>query len=136
MPRDALFAVDPGTPPSGRSAGGVPGAKADPLALLVPAGLLALVLIAGAVALVVADRWRKRDRGGADAAESLTDFRGMYERGEITEAEYKKLRDKMAARIKTGTPGGLPRPGSGAGSGAAPPAADPPVPPPGEADPP
>ncbi len=102
MPVVALIAQDPGTPPTaaGPRAGGNPAAKADPLALIVPAVLLGAVLLAGAAVLYFADQWRKRASRGGSETESLTDFRGMLERGEITEAEYKVLRDRMAAKMK------------------------------------
>jgi hypothetical protein len=63
---------------------------------------LALALLAGAVVIYAVDRWRKRAAAEpANAAGELTDFRGMYERGEITEEEYARLRNKVADRVKT-----------------------------------
>src|SRR5205823_11911535 len=51
-------------------------------------GLLAGVLLAGAVVLWMVDRWRKQGaRDEKRAGEELTSFRTMYERGEITEEE-------------------------------------------------
>ena len=59
-------------------------------------GLLVALLV-GAVVIWLVDRWRKKATVDApDSAEELTDFRGMYERGEITEEEYVKLRDRVA----------------------------------------
>ncbi|MBX9627482.1 MAG: SHOCT domain-containing protein [Gemmataceae bacterium] len=64
---------------------------------------LAGALLAGAVVIYLVDRWRKRQATAdtADAGVELTSFRAMYERGEITEAEYAKLRQKVASRVKT-----------------------------------
>lgn len=68
---------------------------------LLTAGLLAAVLLGGAVVLFVLDRWRKRQLSGREeSVESLTSFRAMYERGELTETEYQAVRDKMARQVK------------------------------------
>jgi uncharacterized protein HemX len=68
------------------------------------AGMLIAVLLAGALVLVFVDRWRKRQFAEPDAtqesAESLSSFRQMYENGELSEEEYQKVRQKMAAKIK------------------------------------
>jgi hypothetical protein len=64
---------------------------------------LAVALLAGALVIWSVDRWRKRSIRTTDAAQELTDFRGMYERGEITEAEYEKLRDRVSGRVKRAT---------------------------------
>jgi hypothetical protein len=67
-------------------------------------GLLVLVLLAGALALFILERWRKRQFGEGDttqeSAESLTSFRALYERGELSKEEYERVRHKMAAKIK------------------------------------
>lgn len=73
---------------------------------------IAGVLLAGGVVIWVVDRWRKR--GMAPAADTtiseLTDFRGMLDRGEITEEEYNRLRQKVAARIKPAAAAAAPPP--------------------------
>ena len=63
---------------------------------------LALALLGGALIIWLVDRWRKQATTitPADTAEELTDFRGMYERGEITEEEYVRLRNKVSGRMK------------------------------------
>lgn len=65
-------------------------------------GGLVAALLAGAVAITLVDRWRKRQALAetAESGEELTGFRTMYERGEITEAEYARLRQKVAGRVK------------------------------------
>jgi hypothetical protein len=59
---------------------------------------LALALLGGALIIWLVDRWRKQATTitPANTAEELTDFRGMYERGEITEEEYVRLRNKVS----------------------------------------
>lgn len=68
---------------------------------LVTIGLLVLILLGGAVVLYVTDVWRKKqlapDRESADA---LTSYRAMFERGEITEAEYVAVRNRIAAQMR------------------------------------
>jgi hypothetical protein len=94
-------------------------------------GLMAVLLV-GAFCVWVVDRWRKKTLARPDAKEELTDFRAMYERGEITEAEYFRLRDRVAERVKqsptptTQQTGTTPNP---AGPGGTPPPAPPPPPP-------
>jgi hypothetical protein len=62
---------------------------------------LAGALLLGAVAVWVVDRWRKKAALDEQrAGEELTSFRALYERGEITEAEYARLRAKVAERVK------------------------------------
>ena len=108
---------------------------------LLTVGLLMTALLAGAVVLFLLDRWRKRQLADSnDSAESLTSFRAMYERGELTEAEYRVVRDKMARKVRqevavsNPATAALPPPGpaaSGGGvdsaDGAAPPSAEPPT---------
>lgn len=99
--------------------------------------ILAGILLACAGLFYFLDRWRKaRPDQDREATLSLTSFRQMYENGEITEAEYKQVRDKLAAKMKEkggvvtvppGPPGVTP-----SGGAAVPPSppADPPTPPP------
>jgi hypothetical protein len=78
---------------------------------------LAGALLVGAVVIYLVDKWRKRAAmADREAGLELTDFRAMFERGEITEAEYNKLRLKVAGRVKNA-------------AAAAPPAAGPAAPP-------
>ena len=90
-------------------------------------GGLVAALIAGAVVISYVDRWRKRQAlaDQAESGEELTGFRAMFERGEITEAEYAKLRQKVAARVKTPA---KPAAGGEAAAGADPTAAPPAAP--------
>ena len=64
-------------------------------------GLLASVLLGGAVVFFFVDRWRKRQLNpGRETTDTLTTFRLMFERGELTEAEYRKVRDRVAAQMR------------------------------------
>src|SRR5262245_17220496 len=66
---------------------------------------LAVALLAGAIVVWGVDRWRKKATQTTDSGAELTDYRVMFERGEITETEYVKLRNKIASRMKTPAPG-------------------------------
>jgi hypothetical protein len=94
--------------------------------------MLAGTLLFGAVVVWFVDRWRKR--GMLDekrSGEELTGFRAMFERGEITEEEYAKLRARVAERVKAkaaaapAQPGAPGVPPSANGSPPAPPFAPP-----------
>lgn len=84
---------------------------------------LAGALLVGAIVVYYVDRWRKRaaTEDTRQAGEELTGFRAMYERGEITEEEYNRLRLKVADRVKKApTPAPAAGPAAPA-AGAAPP---------------
>ena len=108
------------TPPTAPKAGGVNAVVKDP-SFIVWSVVLAGVLLLAAVLFMFFDRWRKRPTGetARDTSMSLSSFRQMYENGELTEAEYQRIRDRMASKLKEKM--GVP---------ASPPA----VPPPPEAD--
>jgi hypothetical protein len=61
---------------------------------------IALALLVGAFVIWMVDRWRKQATAPINATEELSDFRGMLQRGEITEDEYAKLRTGVAKRVK------------------------------------
>ena len=102
---------DAATPTTAREpdAPGAARPKNDPAALIYPAALLCAALVVAALLIYLTDRWRKGRERGSDTSGNLTSFRAMFEAGEITEAEYKALRDKVAAKLKSELPGGLPR---------------------------
>jgi hypothetical protein len=83
------------------------GAEKDPLRqpeVIWGTVAIIVILLLGALAIHFADRWRKQSAPSAkDTAVELSDFRGMFDRGEITADEYAKLRDKVAQRVKTQT---------------------------------
>jgi len=65
--------------------------------------LLVGVLLAGAVILAVVDAWRKQSRRtlGPTADEELTQFRAMYDRGEISLEEFQRLKSVLGGRIRS-----------------------------------
>jgi hypothetical protein len=71
--------------------------------LYITLGLLAFVILMGAVAFSILERWRRRqiDSGSEQyTGTQLSNFREMLENGEITQSEYERIRDKMASKIK------------------------------------
>ncbi|CAN5340450.1 hypothetical protein BH11PLA2_BH11PLA2_37310 [soil metagenome] len=63
-------------------------------------GFLIGVIFLGAIVIWAVDRWRKGLEREENPSLTLTDYREMYESGEITEKEYDRIRAKMAAKIK------------------------------------
>jgi hypothetical protein len=62
---------------------------------------LAGALLVGAVVIYLVDKWRKQTAlADRQTGLELTDFRAMFESGEITKAEYDRLRLKVAERVK------------------------------------
>jgi hypothetical protein len=64
---------------------------------------IAGAMLVGAAVIYAVDKWRKRAAAGpteADTIAELTEFRDMYENGEITETEYAELRRRVADRVK------------------------------------
>ena len=71
--------------------------------LLVWAGVLAGSLLLAAIVVFIIDRWRKRtatNEGKFSTTLQLTDYREMFENGEITHGEYERIRNKLAAQMK------------------------------------
>lgn len=67
-------------------------------------------MLVGAIAIAVADKWRKRAMTPMrDDANELSHFRDMYEHGELTEEEYNELRRRVADKVKS-APTVLPEP--------------------------
>lgn len=63
-------------------------------------GVMAGVILLAAVVISVVDRWRRRQPRGESTPLTLNSFREMYENGEITQKEYERIREKMAAKMK------------------------------------
>jgi hypothetical protein len=113
------------------------GGRGDPLRspeVIWGVAALTVALLVGAAVIYAVDKWRKRAAEGptaADATDALTEYRAMYESGEITEEEYAKLRDKVAAKVKKGPlkpPAAVPPPPAPPWSGGATRPPDPPPP--------
>lgn len=93
----ASSAVTP--PPATKRAEDI--AKSGDFYLIV--GVLIGVLFLGALILWFVDRWRKdQDREDENPGLTLSNFRRMFEAGEITQAEYDKILTRMAPKIKGG----------------------------------
>ena len=70
---------------------------------------LVAVLLGGAIVLWYLDRWRKRqETEREESTESLSSFRALFERGEISEEEYKRIRDRVSNQMRREV--GLPAP--------------------------
>lgn len=94
-------------------------------------GVLIGALLVAALVVYIVDRWRKRgERGGERISTTLelTDYREMYENGEITQGEYDRIRGKLAAKMKREV--GLAETGGANKATATDPPAAPPPPPP------
>ncbi len=77
------------------------GMVADPDFILWSVVLAGVLLLAAMVVFFI-DRWRKRPTGATarDDVAGYSNFKQLYENGEITEAEYDRIRAKMAAKMK------------------------------------
>jgi uncharacterized membrane protein len=64
--------------------------------------VLAGILLLAAVVFLIFDRWRKKPvvESARDLSLSLNSFKEMYENGELTEAEYEKIKAKWAAKLR------------------------------------
>jgi hypothetical protein len=85
------------------------------LRLLWAGFLLVAVLLVGAMLLALADRWRRRMQSDfATTADALAAFRLSYERGELSEAEFRciqaRLRGAKAPARPAPPPGQTPAP--------------------------
>jgi hypothetical protein len=72
----------------------------DPRLLWATIALVAALLI-GAAVIAWADRWRKKvDRSVLSPGEQLAAFRLSYERGELSQEEYERIRARLAPKIR------------------------------------
>jgi hypothetical protein len=72
-------------------------------------GVLAVVIIAGALVIARVDRWRKRQmEAGDETPTHIGSFREMFDNGEISREEYDEVLRRMAAKanakVKVVTP--------------------------------
>jgi hypothetical protein len=67
-----------------------------------PAGLyLAGALLVAAAAIALASRWRRTPRSAtATASEQLTEFRLLYEKGEMSREEFERVRARLSTEIR------------------------------------
>lgn len=64
-------------------------------------GVLLGVILLAAFIIAAAGRYRRRGEEGESIVLTLSDYRDMLENGEITEAEYEKIRARLGGVIKT-----------------------------------
>lgn len=94
-------------------AGGLLFAQLDP-ALFVPTMLFIGALLIGAVIVAFVRRWQQVNRRfSPSASDQLAEFRSLYERGQMTEEEFNRVRGKLNAEIRKAMdlPAPLPPPG-------------------------
>jgi hypothetical protein len=72
----------------------------DP-SLMIPALALIGALLVGAVVVAFFRQWQKADKPlGPSASDQLAEFRSLYEKGVISEEEFKRLREKLGGEIR------------------------------------
>jgi hypothetical protein len=69
--------------------------------LLITVIILVGVLVLGAIIIAAAGKWRTRPTSvDLSASDQLAQFREMHERGEISEAEFQRLRAVLAEQMR------------------------------------
>lgn len=76
----------------------------DSTEFLIATGLLALALLAGAVVVWLLDRWKKQSEMSLqrEASDSLSNYRAMYDRGELSQEEYETVRERLTTQMREG----------------------------------
>jgi hypothetical protein len=76
-------------------------ARLDPEVVL-PLLALSATLFLGALAIAAVSRWmkKKKDPGILSAGDQLTQFREMYDRGEISREEFERIRARLAEPLR------------------------------------
>jgi hypothetical protein len=93
--------------------------------LLLPGLYLVGALLVGAIVVAMAGRWRRSPRSvTATASEQLTEFRSLYEKGQMSREEFERVRARLSTEIRAPEPGS---PSAAAAPPAAPPATSPAV---------
>ena len=65
-------------------------------------GAVAGSLLVGAIILALVDRWRKKQMNDTlSVQDELAAYRELYQRGELSAAEYEQVRARLMARLKT-----------------------------------
>ncbi len=69
--------------------------------LLIPTLALVGALLIGALVIAVFRRWQLSDKPlGPSASDQLAEFRSLYEKGAISEEEFKRLRSVLGGEIR------------------------------------
>lgn len=64
--------------------------------------IMVAVLLVGAFLIALVSRWRKKaGSAGTSANEQLAQFRTLYEQGEISEEEFRRLRSLLGGQIRS-----------------------------------
>jgi hypothetical protein len=72
----------------------------DP-SLMIPALAMIGALLVGAVVVAFVRRWQLSEKPlGPTASDQLAEFRSLYEKGVISEEEFKRLRAKLGGEIR------------------------------------
>ena len=64
-------------------------------------GVLVLIVIAGAVALLLIKRWWKAEGEATMPGFTLGDLRAMRDAGEISVAEYERAKEQMVRKVRS-----------------------------------
>jgi hypothetical protein len=64
--------------------------------------VLAILLLAAVIAATA--RWYRRTRDRGPIADSLLDFRELYQRGELSDQEYERIKAKLRERRASPAP--------------------------------
>ncbi|MFO0841717.1 MAG: SHOCT domain-containing protein [Gemmataceae bacterium] len=87
----------------------------DP-SMMIPALTLIGALLIGAVVVAFVRRWQMSKQPlGPSASEQLAEFRSLYEKGVLSEEEFKRLRARLGGEIRQVN--NLPPPPAAAGTG-------------------
>jgi hypothetical protein len=108
---------------TGRAAA-VPGAAGEWLELLFWGTCLAVTLLAAALIIELVRRWSRKSADLPSAGDQLAHYRAMYNRGEISQEEFDRLRAVLGGEVVRAARPPAPPPAP------RPPANGPPAPPP------
>jgi hypothetical protein len=77
-----------------------------------PSGLyLVVALLLAAAVIALASRWRRAPRSyTASASEQLSEFRLLYEKGQMSRDEFERVKARLGGEIRGGEPAASPRP--------------------------
>jgi uncharacterized membrane protein len=64
-------------------------------------GVLVLIVLVGAVALLLIKRWWKSESEATTPGFSLGDLRAMRDAGEISVAEYERAKEHMVRKVRS-----------------------------------
>jgi hypothetical protein len=72
----------------------------DPSHMIPPLALIGALLV-GALVVALVRRWQKSERPlGPSPSDQLAEFRSLYEKGVISEEEFKRLRAKLGGELR------------------------------------